>query len=191
MSDAMTLGFAMCGSFCTFSKVFPKMQELVDLGYKVVPIMSENAYSTDTRFGTCKEITDKAESITGHSVIHTIKDAEPIGPKKLCDVLMVAPCTGNTLAKISAGITDTSVTMAVKSQLRICRPVLIAIATNDALGASAQNIGRLLNTKNIFFVPVYQDDPVKKPNSLVSHFELLEECVKASLDKIQIQPMFR
>lgn len=185
-----TIGFAMCGSFCTFSKAFPQMQKLVDMGYKVLPIMSQNAYSTDTRFGMAEEMVKKAEEITGEKVLHTSVQTEPIGPKKMCDLLVIAPCTGNTLAKLSLGVTDTSVTMAAKSHLRILRPVLLCIATNDALGASAQNIGRLLNTKNIYFVPMKQDDCIKKPNSLVADFEKIPECVECALNKEQIQPVF-
>lgn len=185
-----TIGFAMCGSFCTFSKALPQMKNLVDSGYKVLPIMSQNAYSTDTRFGKAEEMVKKAEEITGEEVLHTVTQTEPIGPKKMCDLLLIAPCTGNTLAKLSLGVTDTSVTMAAKSHLRIMRPVLLCIATNDALGASAQNIGKLLNTKNIFFVPMKQDDYVKKPNSLVADFNKIPQCVEYALRKEQIQPVF-
>ncbi len=185
-----TIGFAMCGSFCTFSKAFPQMQRLKELGYDVVPIMSHNAYSTDTRFGKAEEMIKKAEEITGHKVLHTFVQTEPIGPKKMFDLLVIAPCTGNTLAKLSHGITDTSVTMAMKSHLRILRPVLLCIATNDALGASAQNIGRLMNTKNIYFVPLSQDDVEKKPNSLVADFEKLPICVEYALLGRQYQPIF-
>ncbi len=186
-----TIGFAMCGSFCTFSKALPQMQKLVELGYKVLPIMSQNAYSTDTRFGRAEEMVKKAEEITGERVLHTSVQTEPIGPKKMCDLLVIAPCTGNTLAKLSLGVTDTSVTMAAKSHLRILRPVLICLATNDALGASAQNIGRLLNTKNIYFVPMKQDDYVKKPNSLVADFEKIPMCVELALKNEQLQPVFQ
>lgn len=185
------IGYALCGSFCTFSKAISEMTKLVRLGYDVIPIMSETAYSTDTRFGKAKDFIFEIENLTGKKIIHTIKDAEPIGPKKMCDLLVVSPCTGNTLGKISGGITDTAVTMAVKSHLRIQRPVLLCVATNDGLGASAQNIGKLLNTKNIYFVPLSQDDPDAKPNSLVSHFDLIEECVTAALEHKQCQPVFR
>ena len=184
------IGYAMCGSFCTFSKAIFEMSKLVSMGYDVLPIMSDNAYNTNTRFGRAEDFVTEIENITKKSVIHTITTSEPIGPKELCDILVVAPCTGNTLSKISLGITDTSVTMAVKSQLRVGRPVLLALASNDALGASAQNIGRLLNTKNIYFVPLSQDDPIKKPNSLVSHFELISECVELGLKARQAQPVF-
>lgn len=185
-----TIGFAMCGSFCTFSKAFVQMQNLVDLGYNVIPIMSHNAYSTDTRFGKAEEMVKKAEEITSHKVLHTSVQTEPLGPKEMCDLLVIAPCTGNTLAKLSLGVTDTSVTMAAKSHLRILRPVLLCVATNDALGASAQNIGRLLNTKNIYFVPMKQDDYVKKPNSLVADFDKIPICVEYALRKEQYQPVF-
>ena len=185
-----TIGFAMCGSFCTFSKAFAQMKNLVDSGYRVLPIMSQNAYSTDTRFGKASEMVKKAEEITGEKVLHTSVMTEPIGPKKMCDLLLIAPCTGNTLAKLSLGVTDTSVTMAAKSHLRILRPVLLCVATNDALGASAQNIGRLLNTKNIYFVPLRQDDCIKKPNSLVADFDKIPACVEAALEGRQVQPVF-
>ena len=185
-----TIGFAMCGSFCTFSKALTQMQKLVESGYDVIPIMSNNASSTDTRFGKATEIIKRAEEITGKKVLCTSVQTEPIGPKKMCDLLVVAPCTGNTLAKLSLGVTDTAVTMAAKSHLRILRPVLLCIATNDALGASAQNIGRLLNTKNIYFVPMKQDDYVKKPNSLVANFDKIEECVEFALRGEQYQPVF-
>ena len=189
MTEA-TIGFAMCGSFCTFSKVIVQMQALKDTGYKLVPIMSENAYNTDTRFGKAKEFAQQIEEICENKIIHTIKDVEPIGPKKMCDLLLVAPCTGNTLGKLANGITDTTVTMAVKSHLRVQRPVLLSVATNDGLGASAQNIGKLLNTKNIYFVPLRQDDHIKKPNSLVSLFEYIPQCIEKALKKEQYQPVF-
>lgn len=186
-----TVGFAMCGSFCTFKKAIEQMEILRDAGFDILPIMSFNAYNTDTRFGKSAEIISRIEVISQNHVIHTIEDAEPIGPKKLCDVLLVAPCTGNTLGKLSLGITDTPVTMAVKSHLRINRPVVLSIATNDGLGASAANIGNLMNTKNIYFVPFSQDDPEKKPKSLVSHFELVYEAVLNALEGRQLQPVLR
>ena len=185
-----TIGFAMCGSFCTFSKAFEQMRALKALGYDVLPIMSQNAASTDTRFGRAEHMVKRAEEIAGKKVLATTVETEPIGPKELCDLLVIAPCTGNTLAKLSLGVTDTAVTMAAKSHLRILRPVLLCVATNDALGASAQNIGRLLNTKHIFFVPMRQDDPVKKPRSLVADFDRLPACVEAALEHRQVQPVF-
>lgn len=184
------IGYAMCGSFCTFSKAISEMKNLAKNGYDILPIMSHTAYTTDTRFGRAKDIIDEIEDITGKKIISTITEAEPIGPKKMCDLLLIAPCTGNTLGKLSLGITDTPVTMAAKSHLRVQRPVLLSIATNDALGASAQNIGRLLNTRNIYFVPMSQDDPVKKPNSLVSHFDMIKSCVELALSHKQCQPVF-
>lgn len=185
----ITVGYAMCGSFCTFSKSILQLKKLKSLGYDIVPIMSYNAYSTDTRFGYAEEIVSEIERITDKKVIHTITDAEPIGPKKMCDVLVISPCTGNTLSKLANAITDTPVTMAAKSHLRIKRPVLITVATNDGLGASAQNIGRLLNTKNIFFVPFTQNDPETKPNSLEANFELIPECIEKALERTQYQPV--
>ena len=148
--EKKTLGYAMTGSFCTFDKSIAEMARLIAAGYSILPIMSENAYSTSTRFGKARDIVSRVEDICGKSVIHTIPGAEPIGPKKLCDLMIVAPCTGNTLSKIALGITDTPVTMAVKSQLRIGAPVLLAVASNDALGASGENIAKLMNRKNIY-----------------------------------------
>ncbi len=185
-----SIGYALCGSFCTFSKAIAQMEKLVHMGYDVVPIMSKNASEIDTRFGNAKDLVRKIEDITQKRIINTIADAEPIGPKKMCDLLLISPCTGNTLAKIANAVTDTPVTMAAKSHLRILRPLLICLATNDGLAASAQNIGKLLNTKNVYFVPFGQDDPKNKPNSLVSRFELIPECVEKSLEKEQYQPIF-
>ena len=160
-----TIGFAMCGSFCTFSKAFTQMQRLVDSGYDVIPIMSQNAFSTSTRFGKAEETVKRAEEITGKAVLHSVVQTEPIGPKKMCDLLVIAPCTGNTLAKLSLGITDTAVTMAAKSHLRNGRPVVIAMASNDGLSAGARNIGELLVRKHYYFVPFGQDSAILKPNS--------------------------
>ena len=184
-----TVGFAMCGSFCTFKKAIEQMKALKDEGYNILPIMSFNAYCTDTRFAKASDVISQIEEISQNNVVHTIADAEPIGPKKLCDILLVAPCTGNTLAKLSLGVTDTPVTMALKSHLRINRPVVLSIATNDGLGASAKNIGELMNTKHIYFVPFSQDDPKLKPKSLVSNFSLVSETVKFALENKQIQPI--
>lgn len=160
------------------------------MGYNVLPIMSENACSADTRFGKASDFVKEVEEITKNSVICTIRDAEPIGPKEMCDIILIAPCTGNTLAKLSHGITDTAVTMAVKSHLRILRPVVIALASNDALGANAENIGRMINRRNIYFTPLSQDDPVKKPNSLVADFEKIPETIEAALEGRQVEPVF-
>ena len=184
------IGFAVTGSFCTFKAVFPQMALLVQKGYRVIPIMSENAYGTDTRFGRAADWVKQAEEITGEQVIHTIAQAEPIGPKKLLDLLIIAPCTGNTLSKIANGITDTPAALAVKSHLRNGRPVLVAVSTNDALGASAIHVGKLMNTKHIFFVPFRQDDPENKPNSVVAHFGKIPESAAFALENRQIQPVF-
>ena len=185
----ITIGYALCGSFCTFSKSLVQMEALARQGYSIVPILSETAYSTDTRFGTSAEIIEKIQTICGKPVIHTIPGAEPLGPKNMVDLLLVAPCTGNTLGKLSWGITDTSVTMAVKSCLRIGLPIVLCLASNDALGASAQNLGRLLNTKHFYFVPMEQDDPLKKPNSLVADFSRIPEAVEAALQGRQLEPV--
>ena len=185
----ITVGFAMCGSFCTLSRAAEQMKALIEMGYEVLPIMSENVSRTDTRFGTAAQWREKIENLTGKKVISSICEAEPIGPKGMTDIMLVAPCTGNTAAKLSRAVTDTAVTMAVKSHLRQSKPVLLAIATNDALGASAQNIGRLLNTRHFYFVPFSQDDPVKKPNSLVCQFELIPSAIEAALSGRQLQPI--
>lgn len=186
-----TVGFAMCGSFCTFSRVVPQIEALCDLGFDVVPIMSSVSYSTDTRFGKAEDFIYRIENKTGKKIIHTIKDAEPIGPKKLLDALIIAPCTGNTLGKMANGITDTSVTLSVKAHLRNERPVIIAVSTNDALGAAAKNIGLLMNCKNIYFVPMKQDDFVNKPNSIVADFEKIPETLELVLQAgKQIEPLF-
>lgn len=183
------VGFAMCGSFCTFDKALSQMEELINQGYEVIPIMSFNAFSTDTRFGKAVDFQKRIEALCSRKIISEIRDAEPIGPKKMTDIMIVAPCTGNTAAKIACAVTDTPVTMAVKSHLRQSKPVLICIATNDALGASAQNIGRLMNTRHFFFVPFSQDDPVKKPNSLVSDYSLIIPAMKLAMEEKQLQPV--
>ena len=185
----ITVGFAMCGSFCTFEKVIPQMKALTDANYKVIPIMSETAYNTDTRFGSAESIRAKVTDACQNEIIHTIRDAEPIGPKKLLDLLIVAPCTGNTLAKLANGITDSCVTLATKAHLRNMRPVLLGVSSNDALSTSAQNIGKLMNSKNIFFIPMCQDDHEGKPNSLVADFTFCQKAVEFALQKKQLQPM--
>lgn len=187
--EGIKIGMAMCGSFCTFSKAFEQMIKLKAAGAELTPIMSYHAATLDTRFGTAEENIMTAENICGRGVINTIPLAEPVGPKKMFDLLIVCPCTGNTMAKLAAGITDTPVTMAVKSHLRNGRPVLIATATNDALSASAKNIGTLLNIKNIYFVPFKQDDFVKKPRSAVADFSVIPEAAKAALNGRQLQPI--
>lgn len=184
----MNIGFAMCGSFCTFSKVFPVMSELAR-SHNIIPIFSEISYTTDTRFGTASEHIDKVHGICGKMPLHTIAQVEPIGPKKLLDALVIAPCTGNTLAKLAHSIADGPVTMAVKSHLRNGRPVVIAISTNDALAGAAENIGKLLGRKNIYFVPFGQDDPLGKPTSIVADFSKIPATVEAAVAGTQVQPM--
>ena len=183
------IGFAVTGSFCTFARVFPQMQLLAEKGYRVIPIMSENAYATDTRFGRAQDWVRRAEEITGEAVIHTIAQAEPIGPKKLLDLLVIAPCTGNTLGKLACGIYDTAPTLAVKSHRRNDGPVLIAVSTNDALAFSAASIGTLMARRGVFFVPFEQDDFRGKPTSCVADFEKILPAVGAALDGRQLQPM--
>ena len=182
------MGFAICGSYCTFDKVFPSAEALAE-EYDLTGIMSENAFSTDTRFGCAETMRERLAEITGKPVISTIKDAEPIGPKKLLDILVVAPCTGNTLAKLAGGIADTAVTMACKAHLRNGRPLVIAVSTNDALGTNAKSRGELLNRKNIYFVPFGQDDPEKKPQSAVADMSLISSTARAALEGRQIQPV--
>ena len=184
----MKIGFALCGSFCTFSKVFPVMEQLAK-EHTVIPIFSRSARTIDSRFGMAAEHLRRAEAICGTAPICTVAEAEPIGPKKLLDVLVIAPCTGNTLAKLANSIADTPVTMAVKSHLRNGRPVVIAVSTNDALAGAAENIGRLLGRKHYYFVPFGQDDPVQKPTSMVAHFDLIPETVTEAAKGRQIQPI--
>lgn len=183
------LGFAFTGSFCTMRVVTDTMRKVKEKGYDVFPIMSETVYSTDTRFGKCKDFIDEIEDICQRKIIATVTAAEPIGPKKLIDALVIAPCTGNTLGKLASGIYDGCVPLAAKATLRNNCPVIIAPSTNDGLGASAKNIGMLLNTKSIFFVPFGQDDPVGKNNSLVAKWDMLLPAVKSALEFKQIQPI--
>lgn len=183
------IGFAMCGSFCTFKRVIPVMKSLADAGYIIHPIMSYNAFSTDTRFGNARDFTSEIEAICNKRIIATLTEAEPIGPKKLLDALIIEPCTGNTLAKLASGIADTPVTLAAKSHLRNARPLIIAVSTNDALAGAAKNIGALLNYKNVYFVPYRQDDPAGKPTSIVADFSLTEQTLEAALDGKQLQPV--
>lgn len=184
----MNIGFAMCGSFCTFQNVFPVM-EILAREHNVIPIFSFNAGSVDSRFGLARQHLERAAKICGHEVLKDIVSVEPIGPKKLLDLLVIAPCTGNTLAKLAASIADTPVTMAVKSHLRNSRPVLLAISTNDALAGAAENIGKLMGRKNYFFVPFRQDDPIGKPTSIVADFSRIPEAAKAATEGRQLQPL--
>ncbi len=185
----LRIGAAICGSFCTFSRVFRVLSELTAAGCDITPIMSDNAYTTDTRFGRAQEHAARLFDITGKTVLHELTTVEPIGPKKMFDILLVAPCTGNTLAKLAAGIVDTPVCLAVKSHLRSQRPVVIAVSTNDALSGASKNIGILRNYRNFYFVPVFQDDPVNKPFSMIADFNRIPQTIEAALDGIQIQPM--
>ena len=187
----ITVGFALCGSFCTFDKALAEMENLTKAGYAVLPILSFNAASLDTRFGTAGDLIKRIGDITSLDIVRTIEAAEPIGPKKMCDIIVVAPCTGNTLAKLANGVTDTPVTMAVKSHLRNKRPVVIATATNDALSASAKNLGELLNRQNYYFVPLSQDAPDTKPASVVADFGLLRRTAEMALFGKQLQPIIR
>ncbi|HHV59932.1 MAG TPA: dipicolinate synthase subunit B [Clostridiaceae bacterium] len=185
----LNVGFAVTGSFCTFAKIIPVIKQLLDEGADVHPIVSETVNSTDTRFGTAKDFMNKLVELTGKKVISSIVDAEPIGPKSLLDVLVIAPCTGNTLAKIANGISDSAVTMACKAQLRNQRPVIIAISTNDGLSGNAQNIGIVLNRKNIYMVPFGQDDPKNKQNSLVADYSKIIPTILHALEGRQIHPI--
>ncbi|OPZ91988.1 MAG: Dipicolinate synthase subunit B [Firmicutes bacterium ADurb.Bin419] len=187
--DGIKIGFALTGSFCTIGKVIPEVEKLVGTGAKVLPIISGSVDKFDTRFGTAKDIRIKLEGITGEKVIDSIIDAEPFGPKALVDLIVVAPCTGNTIAKIANGITDTAVTMACKAHMRNQKPVVIAVSTNDGLGANAKNIGLLLNMKNIYLVPFGQDGPDSKPNSIVADTTFIIPTIEYALKGKQIQPL--
>ncbi len=183
------VGCCMTGSFCTFETAFNAWRALKKEGAALIPIMSENAYNLDTRFYTAADARMLFSGIAEREIIHTLQAAEPIGPKLLTDITVVMPCTGNTMAKIAAGTVDTTVTMAVKSTIRNDKPVLIALSTNDGLGTGAKNIGALLTMRNVFFVPFSQDDPVSKPRSLQSRFDLLPQAVAAALEGRQLQPI--
>lgn len=183
------IGFAITASYCTFSKILEPLKQLIDAGANITPIMSFNASTLDSRFTTAENFKEKIKIITGHDIWDTIADVEPIGPKSLLDLLIVAPCTGNTLAKLALGITDTPVTMSCKAHLRNERPVLIAISTNDALSANAGNLGKLINTKGYYFVPFYQDNCQKKPNSLIAKMDLLLPAALDCINGKQLQPM--
>lgn len=184
----MTIGFALCGSFCTYSRVFPVMEALKK-NYDVIPIFSNTAYTTDSRFGTASDHVSRAETICGCHPLHTLAEVEPIGPKKLLDALIIAPCTGNTLAKLAHSIADGPVTMAAKSHLRNGRPVIVAISTNDALAGAAENIGKLLARKHYFFAPFGQDDAFGKPASIVADFSKIPQTLENALQGKQLQPI--
>ena len=187
--QGINLGLCMCGSFCTFSEVIKEVEALSKRGLNIYPILSYNSDSISTRFGTVEDFREKLYDITGNNIISTIKEAEPIGPQKLLDIMLVAPCTGNTMAKLNNGITDTPVTMACKAHLRNNKPLVIALATNDALGISLQNIGGLIVRKNIYFVPFSQDNPEKKPLSMIADFNKIYETLSYAMEGKQLQPV--
>jgi len=184
-----TVGFALTGSHCTFAEVMPHIKRFVDEGARVIPIASNTVMTTDTRFGTSENWQKQLKEITGNDTISTIVEAEPLGPSKLLDILVIAPCTGNTTSRLANAITDSPVLMAAKAQMRNQRPLVLAISTNDGLGLNAWNIAKLLNAKNIYFVPFGQDNPVQKPNSLVARMEYLLDTCAAALEGKQLQPL--
>ena len=188
MMDKLRAGVALCGSYCTFKSAVDTFERLCGV-YDVTPIMSERSAVTDTRFGKAEDFRQRLTEASGHEIIDSIVKAEPIGPKRLLDVLIIMPCTGNTIAKLANGVTDSAVTMAAKAHLRNDRPVVLAVSTNDALSANAENIGKLLARKNIFFVPFYQDDPLGKPTSLAADLTLVEDTVAAAMEGKQLQPV--
>lgn len=183
------IGFVMTGSFCTFRKTIDELKKIVKLGAKVVPIMSENSYTMDTKFGKARDFINEIEDITGTKILHTIQEVEPLGPKDMLDILVVAPATGNTMAKLANDIIDNSATMAVKSHLRKEKPVVIAISTNNGLSGAGENIGKLLNRKHYYFVPFRQDNPITKPRSVVFNPSYLIKTIEYALDGEQIQPI--
>ena len=187
--DKIKIGFVLTGSFCTFNKTIPKIKELIEKGASVLPIMSYNAYEKDTKFGKASDFIDEIEEMTNNKIIHTLQEAEPIGPKRLTDIIVVAPASGNTIAKLAHDIIDTPATMAVKSHLRNNKPVIIAPSTNNGLSGNAENIGKLLNRKNYYFVPFRQDNPITKPRSLVFDAEYICKTIEYALKKEQIQPI--
>lgn len=185
------IGIAMTGSYCTYDNIFNALEQLAATGANLYTIFSDHAASTDSRFGKSNDFLERAEALTGKTPITTIPDAEPIGPKSMLDILVIAPCTGNTLSKLANGISDTPVLMAAKSHLRNNRPLVISLSTNDALGMNLKNIGILLNTKNIYFVPFGQDNYQTKPNSMIAHVQLLSETIEQALSGRQLQPVIR
>lgn len=183
------IGFVLTGSFCTFSKTIPKMKQLIDKGATIIPIMSYHSYSMDTKFGKAKDFIAQIENITNQKIIHTIQEAEPIGPKKMTDIMVIAPCSGNTISKLACDIIDTPATMAAKSHLRNGFPLVIAPSTNNGLSGNAENLGKLLNRRNYYFVPFKQDNPITKPRSIVFDFEYLIKTIEYALDGEQISPI--
>lgn len=187
--NGIKIGFVLTGSFCTFKKTIPEMKKLVQKGAEVIPVMSYNAYNLDTKFGDAKDFIDEIETITGKKIIHTIQGAEPIGPKKMTDIMIIAPATGNTIAKLANDIIDTPATMAAKSHLRNNNPLIIAVSTNNGLSGNAENIGKLLNRSNYYFVPFRQDNPITKPRSIVFDSTYIEKTIEYALNREQIQPI--
>lgn len=183
------IGFAITGSFCTHEKILVEVKNLADKGYNIIPIFSQSVSSTDTRFGTAKDFYDKVYEITKNKPIVTMTEAEPVGPKGMIDVLIIAPCTGNTVGKLANAVTDTTVTMVAKSMMRNNKPVIIGISSNDALGFNLENLSKLLSAKNLFFVPFGQDDPENKPKSLISKWDLIEDTLAYADKGKQIQPL--
>lgn len=186
----LTIGFALTGSYCTFDTIMDVLKDMV-LTFHIVPIFSYQSYETDSRFGSAESFIKKVEEITGNKILHTIPEVEPIGPTGYLDALVIAPCTGNTLAKLCNGITDSPVLMAAKAHLRNEKPLIISLSTNDALGINFKNIGEIMNMKNIYLVPFSQDNYVKKPNSMISHTELIQETILSALKQKQLQPVIR
>ncbi|MBR5539678.1 MAG: dipicolinate synthase subunit B [Clostridia bacterium] len=184
------IGYAFCGSFCTHKNSLEIFEKMIDDGYSILPIVSENVYSTDTRFGRAEDLCKRLEKLSGKEVIHTLTEAEPLGPRIPLECLIICPCTGNTIAKIANGITDTAVTMAAKAHLRSDRPLVIALASNDALSANLKNIATLLSRKNVYFVPMIQDEPVSKPHSLVADFSLLRDTLDHAMSGRQLRKIF-
>lgn len=185
------IGYALCGSFCTHKKSFEALKNIINMGYEVQPIVSENVYNTDTRFGSAGDLINRLRGVCGRDIIHTIVQAEPLGPQIKLDALIISPCTGNTLAKIANGITDTSVTMSAKAHLRSNRPLILALASNDALSANLKNIGTLISRKSVYFVPMEQDEPIEKPHSLIADFDLLPQTLTRALEGKQYQRVFK
>lgn len=187
--EQLRVGFACCGSFCTMRKAMDALAEVAGRYSEVYPIVSETVASTDTRFGKAQDFLGEMRALCGREVVATVRDAEPIGPRKLLDVLVICPCTGNTLGKLAHGITDSAVTMAAKAHLRNGRPLVLALATNDGLSANAANVGAMLGRKNVWFVPFGQDDPVGKPTSLMADFGKIPDTIGAAMEGVQIQPI--
>lgn len=185
------MGYAICGSFCTVFRSLEQLEQLSGMGWEIIPIVSEAVYTTDTRFGKASDIIARVEQLCGRQVIHTVREAEPLGPTVPLDLLVIAPCTGNTISKMACGITDGAVTMAAKAHARRLRPTVIALATNDALSGSLGSIATVSARKNIYFVPLGQDDPERKPCSLVCDFSLLQDTMLSALSGIQLQPVLR